>query len=212
MRGSLGLGGATISELFERHKGSLSRALLLFCLRRNCVELLEFSHPMLSSEERLLSAVLFGVRDGWLKLPREARSPALSAYVTHRMAATELTKRGADLSIPAVQPPIPLRGLFGLAPLGWSETQLRAATGLAKSAAWRDCIQTTIASQDGAPLPEPRQEDGKYVFVGDVVTTTELNQERLLQRLGMWPPIDADSEGQVRQALDASASQELKLV
>lgn len=211
MRGSLGLGGATISELFENHRGSLSRPLLLFCLRRNCVELLEFSHPLFSAEERLLSAVLFGVRDGWLKLPREARNPALSAYVMYRMAATELAQKDVDISLPRVQPPIPLRRLFGSTPDGWSEAELRVARELAKSEGWRDCIQTTIASTDGAPLHEPRHENGKYVFVGSIAATTELNQERFLDRLGMWPPIDADSEERVREALASSASQELKL-
>lgn len=45
MRACFGLAGATVTELFEQHKGSLSRPLLLFCLRRHSTELLEFSHP-----------------------------------------------------------------------------------------------------------------------------------------------------------------------
>ena len=211
MRGSLGLGGATISELFERHKGSLSRPLLLFCLRRTCVELLEFSHPLFSAEERLLSAVLFGVRDGWLKLPREARNPALSAYVMYRMAATELAQKDVELSLPEVQPPVPLRRLFGSVPEGWSQAELSVASELAKSERWSDCIQTTIASTDGAPLHEPRHENGKFIFDGSVSATTELNQERFLQRLGMWPPIGADAEKRVRDALAGTDSQELSM-
>jgi len=211
MRGLLGLGGATISELFERHKGSLSRPLLLFCLRRSCVELLEFSHPLFSAEERLLSAVLFGVRDGWLKLPREARNPVLSAYVMYRMAATELAQNNVDLVLPVVQPPIPLRRLFGSSPEGWSGAELRVAEELAKEEGWRDCIQTTIASADSAPLQEPRHENGKYIFIGSIAATTELNRERFLDRLGMWPPIDADSEQRVRDELASSASPKLNL-
>ena len=86
MRSLLGLGGGTITELFERHKGSLSRPLLLFCLREHCKDLLEFSHPLLSNAEYLLAGVLFGVRDGWLRLACEMRNQAFSAFVMYRMA------------------------------------------------------------------------------------------------------------------------------
>ena len=85
MRGFLGLGGGTITELLERHKGSLSRPLLLFCLREHCTELLEFSHPLLNDAEYLLAGILFGVRDSWLQLPKELRDPDMSAYVAFRM-------------------------------------------------------------------------------------------------------------------------------
>ena len=211
MRGSLGLGGATISELFERHKGSLSRPLLLFCLRRSCVELLEFSHPMFSPIERLLSGVLFGVRDGWLKLPREARNPALSDYVMFRMATNELAQKNMDLSLPVVQPPTPLRALFGSVTEAWSESQTSAAAEMAKSDAWLECIQTIIASSDGVPLQEPRHENGKYIFSGNLTTTTVLDQKRFMERLGMWPPFNADAEVRVREALAVPTSQELNL-
>ena len=89
MRSCLGLGGGTVTELLERHKGSLSRPLLLFCLREHCTDLLEFSHPLLSDAEYLLAGILFGARDSWLQLPRELREPELSAFVAYRMAEAE---------------------------------------------------------------------------------------------------------------------------
>src|SRR5690606_25062858 len=78
MRGCLGLGGGTITELLERHKGSLSRPLLLFCLRESCTELLEFSQPLLNDTEYILAGMLFGVRESWLQLPKELRHPDVS--------------------------------------------------------------------------------------------------------------------------------------
>ena len=92
MRSCLGLGGGTVTELLEHHKGSLSRPLLLFCLREHCTDLLEFSHSLLSEAEYLLAGILFGVRDSWLQLPRELRDPELSAFVAYRMADAEHRK------------------------------------------------------------------------------------------------------------------------
>ena len=43
MRGTQGLGSGTITQLLDRHKEPLSRALLLFSLRQHCTELLEFN-------------------------------------------------------------------------------------------------------------------------------------------------------------------------
>ena len=92
MRSCLGLGGGTVTELLERHKGSLSRPLMLFCLREHCTDLFEFSHSLLSDAEYLLAGILFGVRDSWLQLPRELRDPELSAFVAYRMAEAEHRK------------------------------------------------------------------------------------------------------------------------
>jgi hypothetical protein len=90
MREAVGFIDSTVTELLERNKGSLSRPLLLFCLRESCEELLEFSHPLLSETEFLLAAVLFGARDGWLGMPRALRQPAsLSASIAHKMAEIE---------------------------------------------------------------------------------------------------------------------------
>lgn len=103
MQGFLGLGGGTITDLFERNKGSLSRPLLLFCLREHCKDLLEFSHPLLSDTEYLLSGILFGVRDGWLRLPYEMRNQALSAYIMFRMTDVAHQKQGDVFSGPKRQ-------------------------------------------------------------------------------------------------------------
>lgn len=99
MRSCLGLGGGTVTELFERHQGSLSRPLLLFCLRENCIDLLEFSHSLLNDAEYLLAGILFGVRDSWLQLPRALRNPDLSAYVAYRMAEAEHRKLSGGFAL-----------------------------------------------------------------------------------------------------------------
>jgi hypothetical protein len=201
MRGCLGLGGGTITELFDRNKGSLSRPLLLFCLREHCVDLLEFSHPLLSDAEYLLASLLFGVRDGWLQLPRPLRNPALSAYVMYRMAGAAHQRQGSVLSLPEPPSPQPLRTFFSSNADVWSKNQTAAAVEIARSSKWPDCVKTIIASTDGSPLDNPRQENGKFVFSGEATSTTEIKRESFLRHLGQWPSIDAQLESRVRMML-----------
>jgi hypothetical protein len=201
MRGCLGLGVGTITELFERNKGSLSRPLLLFCLREHCVDLLEFSHPLLSDAEYLLASILFGVRDGWLRLPRTLRNPALSAYVMYRMASATHQRQGNVLSLPKKPGPQPLRAFFSLNAGTWSEIQTTAAIEIARVSTWRDCIETIIASTDGFPLDNPKQENGKFIFSGETASTTKIKREAFLRHLGQWPPINAQLESRARMRL-----------
>lgn len=209
MRSLLGLGGGTITELFERHKGSLSRPLLLFCLREHCKELLEFSHPLLSDAEYLLAGILFGVRDGWLRLPCEMRNQALSAYVTYRMAYVAHQKQRSELILPETLSTQPLRALFPRHTELWSENQTNAAIEIAKVSNWRDCIDTVIASTDGSPLENPRHENGKFVFSGEASLTITILYDTFLRRLGEWPSIDVKLESKIRNDLNSARKVEI---
>ncbi len=68
-----GLGGLTIPEYFNSHKSPLERAIILFFLRRQCEELFDFDDGMMSDMDWAYSAILFGARSGWLRLPVESR-------------------------------------------------------------------------------------------------------------------------------------------
>ena len=200
MRGFLGLGGGTITELLERHKGSLSRPLLLFCLREHCTDLLEFSHPLLNDAEYLLAGILFSVRDSWLKLPKELRDPDMSAYVAFRMAEAEHRKQGDNLVIDAPPRPKPLRELF-TSPIGeWNSMQMDVAVKLASKCNWYDCIQTRITLAEG-DLPESFERKALQVVLPGKVTniTEEVDKAKFLHRLGQWPPIAHQIESEVRK-------------
>lgn len=202
MRGFLGLGGGTITELLERHKGSLSRPLLLFCLREYCTDLLEFSHPLLSDAEYLLAGILFGVRDSWLQLPRELRDPDMSAYVAFRMADAEHRKQGYHLTMEAPPRPKPLRELFTSPSGEWNSMKNDVAVELASKCNWNDCIQTRITLAEG-DLPENFERKGlQVVLPGRVTTVTEeVDEAKFLHRLGQWPPIAPQIESEVRKKL-----------
>jgi len=200
MRSCLGLGSETITKIFERNKGSLSRPLLLFCLREHCADLLEFSHPLLSDAEYSLASILFGVRDGWLQLPSELRPPILSTYVVFRMAIVTHQKQGDDLFFEKNNTvPKPLRTFFSTSASSWSDNQRDAALDIVRTKGWRDCIETIVTSADGTPLDSPRLENGKYFFSGEVKLTTKIEREVFFRHLGEWPPIDTQLESRVRE-------------
>lgn len=203
MRSSLGLGGGTITELLERHKGSLSRPLLLFCLREHCTDMLEFSHPLFNDAEYILAGILFGVRDSWLQLPKELRDPNLSTYAAVRMADAEHHKQGKSLEINAPLSPKPLREFFTSSSGEWNSGVRHAATELASKCNWHDCFQTriTLAESD---LPESFERQGlQLVLPGRVkAVTEEVNKAKFLQHLGQWPPIAPEIESKVRGKLE----------
>ena len=145
-----GLAGVTASELFDRHATPLARAMILFFLRRDCADLLDFDNGRLHEADRLAAAVLFGVRDGWLGLPLRLRATSgLSAAVSHRMArmAHRLAGSGLDLGEPPARVR-PLRELFGDGS-AWRARESRAALELARATAW-DCVHTRISLGRGA--------------------------------------------------------------
>jgi hypothetical protein len=203
MRGILGLNGGTITDLFERNKGSLSRPLILFCLREHCKDLLEFSHPLLSDAEYLLSGILFGIRDGWIRLPCEMRNQALSAYIMSRMTDVAHKKQGDVFSSPKMPSPQPLRALFPAGGESWHPIHTTVAIEIAKASKWQDCIATIIASADGSPLDEPKQENGKFIFSGETTSTIKIRHEVFLKYLGEWPPIDMELEAKAKNDLNS---------
>ena len=202
MRSLLGLGGGTITELLERHRGSLSRPLLLFCLREHCTELLEFSHPLLSDAEYLLAGILFGVRDSWLQLPKELRDPDMSAFVAFRMVDAEHRKQGDNLTMDLPPRPKPLRELFASPGGEWDSMKKGVAIEIANKCNWNECIQTRITLAEG-DLPKSFERTGlQVVFPGRVTTVTEeVDEAKFLHRLGQWPPIDPQIESEVRKKL-----------
>ena len=139
------LSDETITELFERHPKPFSRVMTMFFLRETCSELLEFRHPLLSETNYVTAGVLFGARDGWLRLPLELRDhPGLQDAVSHRMAAMAHRSTNSGMFLgPPPERPIPLRELFIPGPGGWNKALEKAALTLARDSKW-SCIQTRV--------------------------------------------------------------------
>ena len=206
MRSTFGLGGGTISQLFESHKGTLSRPLLLFCLREHCVDLLEFSHPDLNDEELVLAAVLFGARDGWIGLPVALRTPkGLSRFVGQRMFEAECSQRGAWLSLDQTPPrPMPLRELLIGSGGAWSEARNTSLAKVVGRIGWQDCIVSRIRLSPGQYRLNVSADGIEVVVRGDIrPPIVEIDRAGLLKKISQWPPMPNDVESEVRAALDS---------
>lgn len=140
-----GLADATANELFERHDTPLGHALTLWFLRREGTDLYDYVSDRLSELDWLAAAILFGVRDGWMRLPLRLRGGrALSDAVSHRMARLSHCIAGTGLGLGDAPPRVrPLRELFGDGS-SWRASERSAALTLARAAHW-DCVHTRIS-------------------------------------------------------------------
>ena len=173
-----GLADLTASDLFDRFRTPLPRAMSLLFLRSTCADLLAFEHEALTAEDRLAAALLFGARAGWLSLPLSLRGgPAASAAVSHRMAA--LSHRLADTGFelgPAPARPKPLAELFA-AP--WNARQKNAAVALARAQKWTDCLQTRVRLGAGDHVLKVERGGAEIVIPGEArAVETDVDRTR----------------------------------
>ena len=139
-----GLAGATASEIFERHDTPLAHAMTLFFLRRECPDLFDYRSERLGETGWLAAAILFGVREGWLRLPLRLRAfPGLPAALAHRMARLSHRIAGTGLDLGTAPERVrPLRELLGDAS-AWRAREKSAALALARAQGW-ECVHTRI--------------------------------------------------------------------
>jgi hypothetical protein len=204
MRGCFGLSSGTTTELFERHKGALSRSFLMFCLRANCTELLEFSHPLLSDSEYILASILFGVRETWLKLPRELRPRETIDYITWAMVDAEHKQQGTEINLSLLPArPRPLRELLTSPGGEWSKVQTECALELVRHCQWNDCIQTRIQLLGDEKRPKSVFiEDSQILLPGDVITKSEIIADQFWRQMAQFPLISQEIESVLRKKLN----------
>ncbi len=192
LKGCLGLGDATLSELFQRHQKPFSRGLLLFFLRQRCQELLEltarFDPPLLTDQDLVVAAALFGARGGWLELPASVKElPGLSLALTHRMAALAHRQRATGLDLgPAPARVEPLRELLTTAggAGAWSKRQQQGALTLARGMGWQEVLKTRISLGKGDYRLQVAGNGVQLLLDGEVkAVTVDVDQAQLLDLL-----------------------------
>ena len=203
LRGVLGLGGDTVSELLNRHTRPFSRGLILFFLRKECQDLLELRQPLLTELDYVVAATLFGARSGWMGLPHEVRGqPGLTEAVAHRMAALahRLGESGLDLG-PTPERIRPLRELLGATGGDWTKPQQAAALALARAQGWGQVLRTRISLGKGDYRLTVDGRGAHLLLDGDVkAVTTEIDRDAFLSRLAE-ATIPAKLAAQVRASL-----------
>lgn len=201
LRGIVGLGNYTVTTLFDRHKKPLRRAMLMFFLRENCTDLLNFSSDQINHSDYLSAAMLFGVRERWLGLPLSLREmPGLKEACCHRMAAMahDLAGTNVNLGEPPARPRS-LRELFRYRP--WKKAQIDAALMIARKCAW-DCIQTRVSLGRGEYKLEIDGHGVHFVLDGEPkAVKTEADYDAVLKHLALEPPIPLNVEIIARELL-----------
>jgi hypothetical protein len=169
-----------LADQFEKFKGTISHALLLFFQRENCEELLDFQsqnpHVALSDADIIAAALLFGARDGWIGLAKKYRW-GISKWTTSLMASKAQASDKVAIQIHK-QEPTPLREYFTGGE--WNANE-KHALDLARKCKWEECLQTLIK------VPKSyRVEDGYLVLPGDVkgsAIKTDVDRELFLKSL-----------------------------
>ena len=195
-----GLADATASELFERHDTPLAHAMTLFFLRRDCADLLGFSNDRLAEPDWLTAAILFGVRDGWPRLPLRLRAGReLSDAVSHRMA--QMSHRIAGTGLDLGEAPVrarPLRELFGDGST-WRSREKSAARELARAQKW-DCVHTRINLGQGEYRLIVKGGSAHIDLPGEPKISPEIDLDRFFELLSAARP-DHKTEAKIRGAL-----------
>lgn len=192
-----GLAKGSVTEQLAS-AGSLTKTLLLLCIRERSEELLDFPglDRLLKEHEIALAAILFGIREGgWRKLPAELRCPEdLTDYVLYRMCKIEQEERKLDFTrLPSR--PRPLRELYSAVGRSTHPEKTAAAVALLRKYDWTDCIQTHINFISGTTWESKSGPDGLQILAqGDIQPSYDLDHDRLLNRISQWPQTNVTVE------------------
>ncbi len=205
LTGLIGLGDATTSELLRRNSRPFSRGLILFFLRERCDELLALAldQPLLTDQDLLVAAALFGARSGWMGIPRAIKDiPGLTAATTHRMAALAQLHSGGGLDLGPAPPRVrPLLELLQSDDADWNKRQRDGALRLARGMGWREVLKTRISLGKGEYHLQVDGRGAHLLIDGDVKAVhTEVDPVRLFASLAKTA-IPAKIEADVRSAL-----------
>lgn len=210
LRGTTGLAKYTHKELFEKHPGPFSHALLLFFLRQHSDELLNFVAPDFSVTviDKIAAAILFASRDGWEGVPQTIRETSgLYAAVSHRMAAAahKMAATGLDLGMPPARCQ-PLRELLTGKDGKLSKQQTEASISLARKLDWPDVIETRIRVGKGEYRLEVGNGGFDLILPGEVkAVESAVVSENLLSHLSRQVNVPAKIDFEIRKILGVLA-------
>jgi len=189
-------GSKNTTELLKSHPKEVRRALILFFLHKRCLDLIRFSHPLLTEYDYIAAALLFAARQKWIGVPLELRDfPGADRAISHRMAAMahQVLKTDLDLGPPPARCR-PLRELLLPEADRWTKRQLDAALYLARSMKWH-CIKTRIRIGKGDYKLRIDSGGINIDFPGEVrAVDTKIEKEKFFEMMEAKRFIDKKNE------------------
>lgn len=191
----------TLTELLELHQKPLPRALLLFTIKDDTTDFLEISNALLNEYDICAAAILFGISDGWMKLPLDLRkSGGLEQSIPFFMAGLSHQLSNSGLILGKLPDrPKSLRELFR--DDNRSKKQKDAALYLARQCKW-DCIRTRIKLGKGEYKLVIEGSGVNILLDGDVkAVEAEVDYEAIMNLLSSSSGINLKVEQEVRKML-----------
>lgn len=192
----------TLDELLHLHQKPLPKSLILFFMCDGALDLFELNSDTLTGYERCGAAILLGISEGWMKMPKEVRaSNELNIKAPAFMANLSLQMSNSAFSFGTLPDrPRSLRDYFQQFP--FDKTTSQAALYIARACKW-PCIKTRIKLGKGDYQLSIDGSGASLVLEGDVkAVEAEIDHVHFLKLLSSTAEIPQKIEHEARKILE----------
>ncbi len=159
----------TVSEQFNEAKTPLEKILLMLFLREDTGALMEYTLEFFSEADYLNFAMMFGIRDKFIKMPKELREfTDLQSFVSLKMAEYAHSTMGSNIKFKSTVKPLTVMELF-------NKDSLKKK--LIKELKVESCIKTIM------PNEEYSSKRGVNTYIGFIEPTYETLEEKYFKIL-----------------------------
>ncbi|MFC2993407.1 hypothetical protein [Halomonas tibetensis] len=191
----------TLDELLKVHQKPLPRSLIIFFMNDSSLDLLEISNANINGYEFCGAAILFGITEGWMRMPTKLReSNDLHLIVPDYMAFLSHSLSGSSLKFGSLPDrPRSLREHFSETPSNKKSNNV--ALYVARACKW-DCINTRIKLGKGEYKMLIDGSGASLILDGDVkAVQAEVDQEKFMAFLRSETDIPSRVENEARKML-----------
>lgn len=159
----------TVSEQFEEAKTPLEKILMMLFLREDSESLMDYTLELFSEEDYLNFAMMFGMRDKFIKIPKELREfSGLQNFVSQKMAEYAHDTIESNIKFKSTSKPLTVMELF-------NKNNLKKR--LIKELEIESCMKTIM------PNKEYSSKSGINTYIGFVEPRYELMEEEYFKIL-----------------------------
>ena len=150
----------TVSEQFEEAKTALEKTLLMLFLREDSDSLMDYTLDVFTEDDYLNFAMMFGVRDKFIKIPKELREfSGLQNFVSLKMAEYAHSSIESDVKFKSLPKSLTLMDML-------NKNSLKKR--LLKELKIEECVQTVM------PNREYSSKNGVNTYIGFIEPTYKI--------------------------------------